>query len=76
MNQESGRIKQLKLRVPMELYVQLEKDAAVHNEPPSTRARHILLDSLMNVELTAADIEHVEDLVAQNWERLRKGARA
>ena len=72
-NQENGEVKQLKLRIPMELYVQLEKDAAAHNEPPSTRARHILGDQLMNVPLSAADKEHVKELVAANWAKIRKG---
>jgi len=72
-NQENGEVKQLKLRIPMELYVQLEKDAAVHNEPPSTRARHILGDQLMNVPLSAADKERVKELVAANWAKIRKG---
>ncbi len=72
-NQENGEVKQLKLRIPMELYVQLEKDAATHNEPPSTRARHILGDQLMNVPLSAADKERVKELVAENWAKIRKG---
>ncbi len=72
-NQENGEVKQLKLRIPMELYVQLEIDAAVHNEPPATRARHILGDQLMNVPLSAAAKERVKELVAQNWAKIRKG---
>ena len=71
-NQENGEVKQLKLRVPMELYVQLEKDAAAHNEPPATRARHILVDQLMNIPLTANDKQRVKELVAANWAKIRK----
>jgi hypothetical protein len=71
-NQENGEVKQLKLRIPMELFVQLEIDAAAHNEPPATRARHILGDQLMNVPLTAADKRHIKELVDANWAKIRK----
>ena len=74
-NQENGEIKQLKLRIPMELFVQLEKDAAHHNEPPATRARHILGDHLMGIPLTAADKERVRELVEANWAKIRKGGK-
>ena len=71
-NQENGEVTQLKLRIPMELFVQLEKDAAAHNEPPATRARHILGDQLMDVPLTPADKEHIKELVAANWAKIRR----
>jgi len=71
-NQENGEVKQLKLRIPMELYVQLEIDAAAHNEPPATRARHILGDQLMNIPLTKADKKHLDELINANWARIRK----
>ena len=71
-NQENGEVKQLKLRIPMELFVQLEKDAAAHNEAPATRARHILGDQLMNVPLTAKDHQRIKELVAANWAKIRK----
>lgn len=71
-NQENGEVKQLKLRVPMELYVQLEIDAAAHNEPPATRARHILGDQLMCIPLSAAAKQRVKELVAANWAKIRK----
>lgn len=71
-NQENGEVKQLKLRIPMELYVQLEKDAAIHSEPPATRARHILIDQLMNIPLTPQDKQRVKELVAANWAKIRK----
>ncbi len=74
MNQESGRIKQLKLRVPMELFQQLVKDAAFHREPPATRARHILADALIDVELTEEDKKEVARLIAENWAKIRKGS--
>lgn len=69
MNQENGNIKQLKLRIPMQLYVALEQDAAVHNDKPATRARYILSDALMSVK---PDPERVQKLVAENWEKIRK----
>lgn len=72
-NQESGRIKQLKLRVPMELYKQLIKDAEFHHETPSAHARHILLDALMRVELTEEDKKDVERMIAENWTKIRGG---
>ena len=70
-NQESGRIKQFKLRIPMELYQQLVKDAEYHREAPSTRARHILSDSLIDVELTADDRAAIDRMVAENWAKIR-----
>ena len=74
MNQENGAVKQMKLRIPMQLFVQLEKDAKAHNEPTSARARHILMDALMNVPLDAADLKHVKELIAENWAKIRKEA--
>lgn len=71
-NQENGAVKQMKLRIPMQLFVQLEKDAAAHNETASARARHILVDQLMNVPLTKADHEHLKELIAENWAKIRK----
>ena len=73
-SQESGEIKQLKLRIPMELFVQLEKDAQKHGEAPCTRARHILLDQLMDIPLTNADKAHLKALIAENWAKIRKEA--
>ena len=73
-NQENGEVKQMKLRIPMQLYVQLEKDAKNHNEAPSARARHILMDQLMNIPLTAADNAHLKELIAANWAKIRKEA--
>lgn len=72
-NQESGRIKQMKLRIPMELYQQLVKDASFHHETPSAHARHILVDALMHVELTEADKKEVARMVAENWAKIRGG---
>lgn len=74
-NQENGEVKQLKIRIPMELFVQLEIDAAKHNEPPATRARHILGDQLMNVPLTSKDKDHLKQLIAENWAKIKKGAK-
>lgn len=71
-NQENGEVKQLKLRIPMALFVQLEKDAANHNEPPATRARHILVDQLMDIPLTDVDKKHIRELVDANWAKIRK----
>jgi len=73
-NQENGRIKQLKLRMPMELYWQLKKDAKAHNEPPATRARHILCDALMAIPLTKADYTAIAKAIELNWQTIRKGA--
>ncbi|MBP5545212.1 MAG: hypothetical protein ILM98_14140 [Kiritimatiellae bacterium] len=70
-NQENGAIKQLKLRIPMPMFQQLVKDAAQHAEPPATRARHILGDALMDVELTDADKAEIKRLIAENWAKIR-----
>ena len=70
-NQESGWIKQLKLRIPMAMYQQLVKDAELHSEPPATRARHILGDALMGIELTDDDKAEIKRLVDENWAKIR-----
>lgn len=70
-NQENGHIKQLKLRIPMEMYQQLIKDADFHKEPPATRARHILGDALMDIELTPEDLEKIKAMVDANWAKIR-----
>lgn len=70
--QESGEVKQLKLRIPMAVFVQLEKSAAYHNEKPATRARHILVDQLMDITLDEKDREHLRQLIEQNWAKIRK----
>lgn len=72
-NQENGHIKHLKLRIPMEMYQQLIKDAEYHKEPPATRARHILGDALMDIELTPEDLAKVKAMVEANWAKIRKG---
>ena len=72
-HQENGRIKHLRLRMPMELYWQLKKDAERHNEPPATRARHILCDALMDVALTKRDYAAIERAVNDNWQKIRGG---
>ena len=69
MEQENGNIKQLKLRIPMQLYVQLEQDAVKHSEKPATRARHILFDALLQER---PDPDRVKELVAENWAKIRK----
>ena len=69
MNQENGNVKQLKLRIPMELFVALEQDAGAHNTKPATHARHILADALMSVD---PDPKRVAKLVAANWAKINK----
>jgi hypothetical protein len=70
-HQENGRIKHLRLRMPMELYWQLKKNAERHNVPPATRARHILCDALMEVGLTKKDYDAIEQAIAQNWRKIK-----
>ena len=70
-HQENGRIKHLRLRMPMELYWQLIKDAEAHNEPPAPRARHILCDALMDVQLTQQDYKKIERAIKDNWRKIR-----
>ena len=70
-HQENGRIKHLRLRMPMELFWQLKKDAAHHREPPATRARHILCDALMNVKLTQRDYAEIDHAINDNWKKIR-----
>lgn len=74
-NQENGNIKQMKLRIPMSLFRQLEIDAAKHNhnEEPSTRARHILMDNLMNVDVSTPEEQAtIKAMVEANWAKINK----
>lgn len=74
MNQENGSIKQMKLRIPMELFYQLSVDAKYHREPPSTRARHILIDALMHVDISSASSkQEIKRLTDLNWKKLKGG---
>ena len=70
-HQENGRVKHLRLRMPMELYWQLKRDAEKHRQPPATRARHILCDALMCVHLTKQDYCEIEKAITKNWNRIR-----
>lgn len=70
-NQESGKIKQLKLRLPMEVYRQLEIDAENHGDKPATHARHILGDALMSIDVsTPEEQERIKRMVAENWAKI------
>lgn len=70
-NQENGKIKQLKLRIPMEMFRQLEIDAEKHDDKPATRARHILGDALMSIDVsTPEERERIKRMVAENWEKI------
>jgi len=70
-HQENGRIKHFRLRMPMELYWQLKKDAEKHNEPLGARARHILCDALMDVDLTQEDFDNIKLAIEENWRKIR-----
>ena len=75
-NQESGKIKQLKLRLPMEVFRQLEIDAERHNDKPATRARHILGDALMTIDFSTPEEQmRIKRMIDANWEKInsRKG---
>lgn len=76
-NQENGKIKQLKLRMPMQMYRQLELDAGNHGEKPATRARHILGDALMTIDVSTPEEQaRIKQMIAANWAKInnnRKG---
>lgn len=73
MNQENGNIKQMKLRLPMSLYRQLQIDAENHSEEPSTRARHILVDQLMGIDISSAKEKAIiKQMVEENWAKINK----
>ena len=72
-NQENGNIKQMKLRIQMSIFRQLEIDASKHNEEPSTRARHILMDNLMNVDVSTPEEQAtIKAMVEANWAKINK----
>ena len=75
-NQENGKIKQLKLRMPMEMYRQLEIDADSHSEKPATRARHIIGDALMTIDVsTPKEQERIKQMIAANWAKINNNNR-
>lgn len=72
-NQESGTIKQLKLRVPMAMYRQLEIYADTKHEKPATSARHILGDALMDIDVsTPEEKERIAKMIRDNWAKINK----
>lgn len=72
-NQESGRIKQLKLRIPMAMYRQLEIYAERKSEKPATSARHIIGDALMDIDVsTPEEKERVAQMIRDNWAKINK----
>ncbi len=72
-NQENGNVKQMKIRLPMYLFRQLELDAEAHGEEPSTRARHILGDALMGVDVSSdAEQARIREMVEGNRAKIRK----
>jgi plasmid stability protein len=72
-NQESGKIKQLKLRLPMQMYRQLEIDADKHGEKPATRARHILGDALMSIDVSTPEEQaRIKRMIEENWQKINK----
>lgn len=72
-SQENGNIKQMKIRMPMSLFRQLEIDAANHREEASTRARHILIDALMGIDVsTPEEKEIIRRMVEENWAKINK----
>lgn len=72
-SQENGKIKQLKLRIPMAMFRQLEIDAEKHGDKPATRARHILGDQLMTIDVSTPEEQaRIKAMVEENWEKIRK----
>lgn len=72
-NQESGKIKQMKLRIPMQMYAQLEVYAASKGEKPATTARHILGDALIGIPVNP---NRLKELIEKNWQIINKSKRA
>lgn len=72
-NQENGSVKQMKLRLPMSLFRQLEIDASKHGESPSTRARHILVDQLMDIDVSSPKEQaRIKQMIEDNWAKINK----
>ena len=70
-NQENGKIKQLKLRIPMEMFRQLEIDADRHQEKPATRARHIIGDALMSIDVSDPHEQaRIRRMIEENWTKI------
>lgn len=70
-NQESGNVKQLKLRIPMAMYRQLEIYSDAKGQPPATSARHILGDALMDIDVsTPEEKARIAQMVKDNWDKI------
>lgn len=70
-NQENGNIKQMKLRLPMFMFRQLQIDAEARGEEPSTRARHILGDALMGIDVSSEEEKaKIREMVDANWAKI------
>lgn len=74
--QENGNVKQLKLRIPMAMYRQLEIYAESKNEKPATSARHILGDCLMDIDVSSDEEKsRIAQMVNENWAKINKGVK-
>lgn len=64
-HQTSLKIKILGVKVPQELYRQLEKEAEFHKMPISTYVRFLLNEAMIDVELTEEDYEIIKNRIAE-----------
>ncbi len=70
MHQESPNIKQMKLRIPMQLFYQIEKDAKAHGTTTSEWARFQLAKAEAGIKLDSADFVAIAKLVAEAERKL------
>ncbi len=64
-HQLSPRIKMLGVKLPQELFRQLEKEADFHKMPVSTYARFLLNEAMIDTELTEEDYEIIKKRIAE-----------
>ena len=74
MHQESPNIKQMKLRIPMQLFYQIEKDAKAHGTTTSEWASFQLAKAEAVIKLDSADFVAIAKLIAEAERKLNNAS--
>ena len=72
-NQPDTNNRVLSLRIPRELYSQLRKEAANRKMGMAAFIRHILHEEVLDVELTAEELQQIAREVERAEQRRRNG---
>ena len=63
----------LSLRIPRELYYQLKKEAIIRKMEMAAFVRHILHEEVLDVELTAEELQQITKEVERAEQKRRNG---